>query len=71
MLHPIFDTPDRMARHTALRALILSALVVAALITPGRTCAQQSRFDIWKGDRIVGSSLSGAALTSSRVQEGF
>lgn len=58
MLHPIFDTPDRMARHTALRALILSALVVAALITPGRTCAQQSRFDIWRGDRIVGSILA-------------
>jgi hypothetical protein len=67
---PIFGAPQQMTRTPGrtLPALVLVALLAFFGSLTGSTAqAQQTRFDIWKGDAVIGTVLARRTLAEDRT----
>jgi hypothetical protein len=70
MNFPIFEPPLPMTRTSARTrsfSLPVALLLITGILAGLTTQAQQTRFDIWKGDAVIGSVLARRTLAEDRT----
>lgn len=70
MNSPIFGPPlpmTRTAARTLSSSLPIALLLITGVLAGFTTQAQQTRFDIWKGDAVIGSVLAKRTLAEDRT----